>query len=59
LPTYPGGTSRQRWYREVLRKTMEAEEFTVFDNEWWHFDFIDWKKYRIANFPFENLIKAP
>jgi CubicO group peptidase (beta-lactamase class C family)/D-alanyl-D-alanine dipeptidase len=49
FPMYPGGTSRQRWYRELLRRTMEAEGFSVYEFEWWHFDFKDWKKYRIGN----------
>ena len=54
-PSYPGGTSRQRWYREVLRQAMEAEGFTVYEAEWWHFDYKDWKFYRIGNTPFEKL----
>ncbi len=54
---YPGGTSRQRWYRELLRETMEAEGFTVYEFEWWHFDFKDWKKYRIGNVTFEEIGK--
>lgn len=53
FPLYPGGTSRQRWYRELLRRTMEAEGFTIYEFEWWHFDFQDWKKYRIGNVTFE------
>lgn len=57
FPQYPGGTSRQRWYRELLRHTMEAEGFTVYRYEWWHFDFQDWKKYRIGNATFEELTK--
>lgn len=48
-PFYPGGTSRQRWHRARLRKAMEAEGFTVFDAEWWHFDFNDWRRYPVAN----------
>lgn len=55
FPQYPGGTSRQRWHRELLRRTMEAEGFTVYEYEWWHFDFKDWKKYRISNMPFEEI----
>jgi CubicO group peptidase (beta-lactamase class C family)/D-alanyl-D-alanine dipeptidase len=53
FPLYPGGTARQRWYRELLRRTMEAEGFTIYEFEWWHFDFKDWKKYRIGNVTFE------
>lgn len=55
FPLYPGGTSRQRWYRELLRRTMEAEGFAVYEYEWWHFDFKDWKKYRIENVKFEEI----
>ena len=52
---YPGGTSRQRWHREVLRRAMEAERFTVIPAEWWHFDYVDWRSYGIGNTPFEAL----
>jgi serine beta-lactamase-like protein LACTB len=54
-PDYPGGTSRQRWYRDLLRRTMEEEGFTVYEAEWWHFDFRDWKHYPILNRTFEDL----
>jgi CubicO group peptidase (beta-lactamase class C family)/D-alanyl-D-alanine dipeptidase len=57
-PAYPGGTSRQRWHRELLRRAMEAEGFAVYEFEWWHFDFADWKKYRIGNVTFEELDQA-
>lgn len=52
---YPGGTSRQRWYRDLLRRTMEAEGFRVYNFEWWHFDHGDWKSYRIENATFDEL----
>jgi CubicO group peptidase (beta-lactamase class C family)/D-alanyl-D-alanine dipeptidase len=52
---YPGGTSLQRWQRDVLRRAMEAEGFSVYDAEWWHFDYRDWKKYPILNKTFEEL----
>ena len=58
FPLYPGGTSRQRWYRELLRRTMEAEGFTIYEFEWWHFDYQDWKKYRIGNLTFEEIAGA-
>jgi D-alanyl-D-alanine dipeptidase len=50
-----GGTSLQRWHREVLRQAMEKQDFTVYENEWWHFDHRDWKKYSIQNISFEKL----
>jgi CubicO group peptidase (beta-lactamase class C family)/D-alanyl-D-alanine dipeptidase len=55
FPDYVGGTSRQRWYRALLRQAMEGEGFTVYDTEWWHFDFNAWKDYPILNIPFERL----
>jgi D-alanyl-D-alanine dipeptidase len=54
-PNYWGGTSRQRWHREFLGRAMEDEGFTVYEAEWWHFDFKDWKSYRIGNQSFEEL----
>jgi D-alanyl-D-alanine dipeptidase len=54
-PDYPGGTSRQRWYRDLLRREMEADGFTVNGSEWWHFDFKDWRAYGISNVPFEAI----
>ena len=54
-PDYPGGTSLQRWHRELLRKAMEAEGFTVYEAEWWHFDYKDWKSYRTGNVRFDQI----
>jgi CubicO group peptidase (beta-lactamase class C family)/D-alanyl-D-alanine dipeptidase len=55
---YPGGTSLQRWDRELLRKALEAEGFAVYPYEWWHFDYKDWQQYPILNTTFENLSHA-
>ena len=55
FPDYPGGTTLQRWQRELLRWAMESEGFTVFESEWWHFDYKDWREYAIENTPFEKL----
>lgn len=54
-PDYPGGTSLQRWHRELLRDAMEAEGFSVYPIEWWHYDYADWRKYPIGNAPFDRL----
>jgi D-alanyl-D-alanine dipeptidase len=54
-PDYPGGTSLQRWHRKLLRDAMEAEGFTVYSAEWWHFDYQDWQKYLIGNIRFEQI----
>jgi D-alanyl-D-alanine dipeptidase len=55
FPDYPGGTSLQRWHRDLLRWAMESEDFTVYEHEWWHFDFKDWHEDPILNVPFEKL----
>lgn len=56
-PDYPGGTSFQRWHRDLLRAAMEAEGFAVYEAEWWHFDYKDWRQYPIGNRTFEELDK--
>lgn len=55
FPAYPGGTARQRWYRELLRSTMQEAGFTIYEYEWWHFDYKDWQRYAIQNKTFEEL----
>jgi serine beta-lactamase-like protein LACTB len=52
---YMGGTSRQRYHRDLLRRAMAEEGFTVYEAEWWHFDYKDWQLYPILNVPFEAL----
>jgi CubicO group peptidase (beta-lactamase class C family)/D-alanyl-D-alanine dipeptidase len=54
-PFYPGGTSVERWDRALLRHAMENEGFTVYEDEWWHFDYKDWRKYPILNVDFERV----
>lgn len=54
-PDYPGGTALERWRRDLLRIYMEAEGFTVYDEEWWHFDYKEWRKYPIMNISFAEL----
>lgn len=54
-PDYRGGTSRQRWFRGLLRHEMERERFTVYPQEWWHFDYRDWPDYGIGRASFTEL----
>ena len=54
-PNYTGGTEEQRKMRDLLRSKMEAQAFTVYEYEWWHFDYKDWKQYRITNVPFSKI----
>ncbi|MCA1557928.1 MAG: M15 family metallopeptidase [Acidobacteria bacterium] len=51
-PDYQGGAAEERRNRNLLRAAMEAEGFTVYENEWWHFDYKDWKRYSILNMSF-------
>jgi zinc D-Ala-D-Ala dipeptidase len=57
-PTYAGGTEEQRKMRDLLRNKMEANGFSVYEYEWWHFDFKDWKQYRIENIQFSEVNTA-
>jgi D-alanyl-D-alanine dipeptidase len=54
-PDYKGGTAQQTKNRDLLRKMMEAEGFTVNANEWWHFDYKDWEKYAIYDVAFSEI----
>ncbi|HEY6305555.1 MAG TPA: M15 family metallopeptidase [Candidatus Angelobacter sp.] len=54
---YTGGTAEERQRRGVLRGAMEKEGFTVYPQEWWHFDYKDWKEYPILNIRFEEIGK--
>jgi D-alanyl-D-alanine dipeptidase len=55
FPSYAGGTFEARQRRDLLRKAMEREGFTVYEAEWWHFDFKGWQQYPIVNLDFEAL----
>lgn len=52
---YPGGTDDERARRALLRQAMEKQGFAVIPDEWWHFDYKDWKQYPILNVRFEDL----
>jgi D-alanyl-D-alanine dipeptidase len=54
-PGYPGGTSLQRWHRDLLRSAMEQQGFEVYEFEWWHFDYKDWRRYPILNLTFDQI----
>ena len=54
-PGYAGGTTEARARRDLLRRAMEAEGFTVEPNEWWHFNCREWREYPILDIPFEAI----
>ncbi len=51
FPDYAGGTAAERANRARLRRAMEAEGFTVYEAEWWHFDFAGWAEWALGNVP--------
>lgn len=52
---YLGGTSLERWQRDLLRILMEEQGFTVYSEEWWHFDYHGWSQFPILNLPFNEI----
>ena len=50
-----GGTTKQRALRAVLREAMTAQGFEVYPEEWWHFDYKDWRDYGIGTKTFTEL----
>jgi len=54
-PDYPGGAPEARAKRDLLRQAMEGHDFTVEPNEWWHFNFKDWKEYPILDIAFSEI----
>src|SRR3970282_1510673 len=44
---YDGGTNEERKSRAFLRSAMEKQGFTVNPDEWWDFDYKDWRKYGV------------
>ena len=57
-PEYGGGSADARARRDLLRAAMEAEGFTVYSSEWWHYDYKDWAQYPILDLPFSALTRA-
>ena len=55
FPDYAGGSAEARARRDFLRQTMEANGFTVYKAEWWHFDYNDWRSYKIQNIQFSEI----
>lgn len=54
-PDYTGGPADARARRDLLRAVMERHGFTVEPNEWWHFNYKDWREYPILDIPFSAI----
>ena len=57
-PAWTGGTEAERASRDRLRAFMEAEGFTVYENEWWHFDYKGWREYPVLDVSFDSVRTA-
>ena len=53
--SYAGGTSRQRYQRDLLRSAMLEAGFKGIEMEWWHFTYEDGQQYAHLNIPLESL----
>src|SRR5688500_17123070 len=54
---YDCATDAAKRLRDLLRAAMEAEGFVVYEPEWWHYDYKDWKEYPILNVKFSEIGK--
>ncbi|HOD39667.1 MAG TPA: M15 family metallopeptidase [Candidatus Wallbacteria bacterium] len=55
-PKFEGATSNARWHRKLLERYMNKAGFTVYEDEWWHFDYkLGIVKYPLMNETFEKL----
>jgi zinc D-Ala-D-Ala dipeptidase len=54
-PDYDGGSADARARRDLLRTVMERHDFTVEPNEWWHFNYKDWREYPILDIAFAEI----
>ncbi|WP_211251575.1 M15 family metallopeptidase [Maribacter antarcticus] len=52
---YKGLTAEQRKFRSLLKSEMENNGFTVYEYEWWHYDYHTWQTYRIQNIQFSEI----
>ena len=52
---YQCADAEARRLRDLLRAAMEAEGFGVYEPEWWHYDYKDWKEYPILDISFDKI----
>jgi zinc D-Ala-D-Ala dipeptidase len=54
---YQCATPEARRLRDLLRAAMEMEGFAVYEPEWWHYDYKDWREYPILNIHFKEITR--
>jgi len=52
---YDNVSSEARRNRDFLMAIMAKYQMNVLENEWWHYDFSNWRKYDLMDIPFEKL----
>lgn len=41
--------------RDLLISIMKKNQMNVLSNEWWHYDFVNWRNFDLMDIPFEKL----
>jgi D-alanyl-D-alanine dipeptidase len=54
-PDYPHLPDEVIRNRNLLITTMQQFGFSVYPHEWWHFDYIGWKKFPLMDLSFDEL----
>ncbi|MEI9917998.1 MAG: M15 family metallopeptidase [Bacteroidota bacterium] len=54
-PTTPVKDPLIKKNRDLIISVMERNGFKVNASEWWHFDFVGWKKYEVLDIDYEQL----
>ena len=61
--SYPGYRgrylARSDGIASFCERRMEGEGFNVYNFEWWHFDYKDWREYPVLNLTFDQISPAP
>jgi len=58
-PTTPVKDPLVKKNRDLIISVMERNGFKVNASEWWHFDFVGWKKYEVMDIDYEELEPKP
>ncbi len=53
--SYECATPETKRLRALLQNAMAAEGFSVYEPEWWHYDYKDWKEYPILDVKFSQI----
>ena len=52
---YEKVSPEQKKNRDFLIAVMAKYGLNVIENEWWHYDFVNWQRYNLMDIPFEKL----